>query len=74
MAYGDRINAIKQDWIDDILEILQRWDGHGKLELKSLSQMSSADLSRLQTILDSKDRHMQTQAVIPSIALPDNGH
>lgn len=52
MAYGDRINAIKQDWIDDILEMLRELAGDPALELSSLSKMTSGDLLKLSDSID----------------------
>lgn len=51
MSNGDRINAIKQDWVEDNLIMLREISGDVKLELKSLSKMSSNDLNRLHSIL-----------------------
>lgn len=55
---GDRINAIKQDWIDDIDEMLATLSGDPAFKLKSFSKMSSADLNRLHTFLGSIEHRL----------------
>lgn len=62
MAYGDRINAIKQDWLDDSLEMLREMTGDPALELPSLSKMTSGDLSNLYNALDTIKRRLGSQA------------
>jgi hypothetical protein len=71
MAYGDRINAIKQDWVDDINQILNDVEPIG--HLVSLNKMSSNDLIRLHTAIQSlvaeRDAARRQVASIPTTAL-----
>lgn len=62
MAYGDRTNAIKQEWLrrrvwlEDSLKLLRELCGDPSLSLPSLSKMTSDDLSNLYNALDTIKR------------------